>query len=84
VKVAVLLVGESVSAAVRRFGWPKFSRGGDEHISLAAFSSAGWRSAKGWACPRQVGVEIVSVWLLFRLAFILNLRLARVGCVFGR
>jgi len=29
-------------------------------------------------------VGIVSVWLLFRLAFILNLRLARVGRVPGR
>jgi len=34
-------------------------------------------SASGW-------LEIVSVWLLFRLAFIFNLRLARVGCVSGR
>jgi len=51
---------------------------------LAAFSSASLGNAKGWVRPRQVGVEIVSVWLLFGLAFILNLRLARVGCVSGR
>jgi len=38
VKVAILLVGESVSAAVRRLGWPKFScGGGDERVSFAAF-----------------------------------------------
>jgi len=29
-------------------------------------------------------VEIVSVWLLFGLAFIFIVELARVGCVFGR
>jgi len=43
VKVAILLVGESVSAAARRLSWPKFSRGGgDERVSSAAFSSADW------------------------------------------
>jgi len=71
VKVAILLVGESVSAAVWRLGWPKFSRGGDERVSLADFSSAGCEtpklglSASGW-CGNCQRLALVWVGLHFK------------------
>jgi len=66
-----LLVGESVSAAVRRLGWPKFSCGGDERVSLAAFSSAGCEAPKvGFVRVRLAGncqrLALVSAGLHFK------------------